>query len=806
LWQDILNLNLNLSSSTKPQPMKNITLTICSTLLTIGALSAQDIYISTKAGGETPTNNIPALQFAMSKPGAIARDTAGDIYFADEDNNTVYMVSASTGNVTVVAGNGQKGFYGDKGAATAAELNQPTGVAVDEQGNVYISDMGNNRIRKVNKTGIIGTVAGNGKAGYKGDGGQADTAEFNKPMSVAVDGGGNLFIADNGNDVIREVVTSGNIETIVGDGKASFGGDGGRADTAKLNSPMCVFVDVSNNIYIADAGNNRIRKVSAGNISTIAGDGTKGFSGDGSAAALAELDAPQAVTVSANGTIYIADAGNNRLRAINKSGIINTVAGTGTPGYNGDMQLGTLAQVNMPAGLVADDSGNVYVADKGNGRIRLVNFRTDTITTFAGGSIGDGQMANFAVLSLPLAVAVDSASNVFIADMGYNRVRRVSGKTDTITTLAGSGHAGFYGDGGMADTAQLNSPSGVAVGDSGNIYIADTKNNRIRMVSVATGIITTVAGNGVGGYSGDGGSALSAELNTPEGVATDASHNIYIADTYNNRIRKIDYATGIITTVAGNGVLAWKGDSGLATAASMAAPTAISFDGAGNMYICDWANFRIRKVKASNKFIYTIAGGGSNTGSGIPASTLQLNNPTGIASDSKGDVYIADKADQLIREIIGDSSYTIGGNGTPGCTGDGGPALYAELYYPAGLALDANDDLFIADEYNDRVREMSPKPLGINEVISNNEKVKVYPNPSSGLFTFSFSHPVPSTRDQGSHLTVYNELGEMIFDEALRQAQGDYQINLGNESHGIYFYRIISEKSELIGSGKLLIQ
>jgi len=211
-------------------------------------------------------------------------------------------------------------------------------------------------------------------------------------------------------------------------------------------------------------------------------------------------------------------------------------------------------------------------------------------------------------------------------------------------------------------------------------------------------------------------------------------------------------------------------------------------------------------VKASNKFIYTIAGGGSNTGSGIPASTLQLNNPTGIASDSKGDVYIADKADQLIREIIGDSSYTIGGNGTPGCTGDGGPALYAELYYPAGLALDANDDLFIADEYNDRVREMSPKPLGINEVISNNEKVKVYPNPSSGLFTFSFSHPVPSTRDQGSHLTVYNELGEMIFDEALRQAQGDYQINLGNESHGIYFYRIISEKSELIGSGKLLIQ
>ena len=456
---------------------------------------------------------------------------------------------AQTSVIRTIAGGGVP-----SGAATNWGINYPQKVAVDSSGNLYIAVSGANQVWVVNSSGNITQVIGNGSSGYSGDGGPASSARLFGPGGVAVDSQGNIFIADTYNNRIRKVA-SGVITTIAGNGTFGDSGDGGTAINATVGQPTGITVDSHGNVYFVDNyyyyyyAFPRIRGIStAGYIITVAGS-TAGFSGDGGSTTSAQLSPnPGGIAVDSNGSLYIADTHNCRIREVS-GGIINTVAGNGACAYSGDGGNATAASLNLPGDVMVDTGGNLYISDSENNRIRKV--AGGVITSIAGNGTdsygGDGGPATAAEMSQPSGVAVDSGGNLFIADPGNNRVREVS--AGIMNTVAGNGTLQAGGDGGIATNARLSYPEKVAVDSSGNVYIADTNNNQIRKVSA--GVITTIAGNGTSGYSGDGGAATSAQLSNPYGIALDSSGNLYIADAFNCVIREV--SGGIITTIAGTG-------------------------------------------------------------------------------------------------------------------------------------------------------------------------------------------------------------------------------------------------------------
>ena len=333
-------------------------------------------------------------------------------------------------------------------------------------------------------------------------------------------------------------------------------------------------------------------------ITTIAGSNTAGYSGDGGAATAGELNNPTALAVDNAFSVYIADTFNYVIRQVQANGIISTIAGVGAPGYGGDGSAATAAGLNLPFGVFVDPAGNVFIGDSGNFVVREVTKSNGFINNIAGqyllsGDTGDGGSANLAELNLPCGVALDSANNLYIADVKNNRIREMSAPSGTISTFAGGGTVGVLGDGGLAFLADLNGPQDVLVAPSGNIYIADTQNHRIRMVS--NGKIYTVAGNGLPGFAGDGDLAVNAELNRPFAIALDNAGNLYIADSGNFRIRRVS-PSGVITTIAGNGHSGYSGDGGPATAATLNYPEGVAVDTQGNVYIADTQNNVIRML------------------------------------------------------------------------------------------------------------------------------------------------------------------------------------------------------------------
>ena len=691
--------------------------------------TSQSQIINTIAGGTGDGGQATNTSFTVC---GIATDNFGNIYIADRGKNLVRKVNAITGVISTVAGNGIEGYGGDGSIATNANLSYPMDVAIDNSGNLYIADQENFRIRKVDiTTGIINTVAGNGIFGFSGDGGLATSASISDIVGVDVDNNNNIYIADASNHRIRRVdAITGIITTIAGNGTQGFGGDGGIAINANLSYPSGVTHDQVGNIYIGDKSNGRIRKVeiSTGIISTFAGNGTSSANnGDGGLAISASLGHPIGVIIDNSGNLFIADEFTQRIRKVaNGTGIISTYTGNGTYGFGGDGGAATLANLGNPFGLAADNSGNIYIGDAGNFRVRKVNSSTGNISTVAGCQcIGDGAQATYANLHNPIGIAINNSGNIFISDIGNNRIRKMNTNTGIISTVVGNGTSGFSGDGSLALSASINNPFGISFDNSGNLFFADQQNNRIRKVDAITGIINTVAGNGIQTFGGDGSPAIYGNLNNPTSVTVDNMGNLYIADFNNHRIRKVTANTGIITTIAGNGAPGFSGDGSTATLASINSPYGIALDNIGNIFFSDSYNHRIRKIDSKTGIIITIAGNGTASFSGDGASAIlaSLNYPNGITIDNLNNIYIADNFNQRIRKVNANSGIitTVAGNGTTGFSGDGGIGIMANLNSPTSIAVDNSGNLYISDMNNQKIRRLSSTIS--NNIISNTQTI-----------------------------------------------------------------------------------
>ncbi|HTB32295.1 MAG TPA: T9SS type A sorting domain-containing protein [Bacteroidia bacterium] len=439
--------------------------------------------------------------------------------------------------------------------------------------------------------------------------------------------------------------------------------------------------------------------------------------------------------------------------------------------------------------------------------------RSQIINTIAGNGVGnfsgDGGPATAAELFYSGFIAFDTAGNLYVADYANVRVRMIN-TSGIINTVAGGGSS--LGNGGPATAAQFNALAGIGTDVEGNLYICDEFDYVVRKVNTS-GIINAFAGNYAYGYgySGDGGPATNAELNLPAGVALDAIGNVYIADMGNCLIRVVD-TTGNIHTFAGNYTYGrgFSGDGGPATAAEFNAPDGITLDRGGNMYISDANNHVVRKVNALG-IISTFAGdyakGAGYSGDGGYATMAELNAPVGLKMDASGNLYIADQGENVVRVVSNRGKIsTCAGNFALGAgySGDGGPATAAELNSPVGLDIDRSGKLYIGDMINNRVRVLDPITTGTNELPVVNGQLMVYPNPTTGVFTISFSHP---ELDAGSQtiVEVYNIMGQKVM-VATRQLADDNLINMSNQPNGIYFYRIIANGGNILGEGKLVIE
>ena len=676
-------------------------------LLTILALlaapaSAQVFRIETILGDFDPLETVPLAEARVRFPSALAIDSAGNLYFVDQDTYRVRKVDAS-GQVSTIAGSGLPGFSGDGGPATSARLgDRVEGLAVDGDGNIYIADTGNYRIRKVDRSGIISTVAGTGAFRTGGDGGPAKIAGLTAIGGLAVDAAGNLYVADTWDDRVRRIDANGIISTVAGTGDAGRSGDAGPAVEARLDRPEGVAIGPSGDIYIADTDNHLVRRVDAsGTITTIVGTGDRGYSGDGGPATEAALSEPRAVAVDSVGNVYIADSANGIVRRVAADGSISTVAGIPPEADPSSVDFSANQSITRPYALIAGLSGELFIADAwGDSILRLDQ---------------DGQVEEHIGLGRPdllhpAGVAIDANGNVFVADTGNHRVIKLD-SSGVVTTLAGNGEIGDGGDGGPAGEAELAFPQDVALDNRGNVYIADSGNNRIRVVDPA-GMMKNVAGTGERDYGGDGRPAEAARLAGPTAIAVEAGGAIYIADTYNYRIRKIDTA-GVIETVAGNGL---EGDiqTGLpATRTPLGLVRDIAVDSMGWIYFPDEGlEGRVLAVDPSGTI--KVAAGGGERGSGAnggPAVGAWLRYPSGVAISGSDTLYIAESFNNAIRRVSPDGIIsTIAGSGEHGYDGDGFPATKFRLNFPGRLAAVTDETLVVLDDGNQRVRLLTAEP------------------------------------------------------------------------------------------------
>lgn len=619
--------------------------------LYVGDYANQLLRKVTSAGVVTTLAGAPGVTGATDGVGSAARfnfmhgvaaDAAGNVYIADSGNNTIRK-TAPDGTVTTFAGTAGVAGSAD-GVGTAATFNFPTGIATDASGNVYVADFANHTIRKITPAGAVTTLAGTGGlAGYADGTGAA--ARFSRPSGLAVDGAGSVYVADSDNQVIRKISPSGVVTTFAGLAGTRGSADGA-ATAARFNDPIAVAVDVSGNVYVADFTNNAVRSITpAGVVSTLAG--TAGFAGaiDG-VGTDARFSGPAAIAVDASGVVFVADSGNSTVRRIDRDAVVTTMAAS--PPLTGAADgTGRDARFTAPRGVATDGAGNVYVADSGNNLIRKVTPGGVTTTLagtpgLTGATDGPGASARF---SLPVAVAVDGAGTVYVADYSNNTIRKIT-PAGNVSTLAGT--AGTRGaTNGTSAAASFNGPIALAVDGAGNVYVADSGNHLIRKITPA-GVVSTYAG--IAGQVGSAdGAAASATFNGPSGITVDAAGNVYVADSGNNTIRKID--TGmVVSTVAGTAGSAGSTDA-VGAAARFSNPAGVVADAAGNLYVADSANGVIRKITPAGMVTTIVGVADGLTGIQTGALPARIAYPFQIAIDASGTLFVTG-ANSILRLIL----------------------------------------------------------------------------------------------------------------------------------------------------------
>ena len=598
----------------------------------------------------------PGNEAILDLPSSVAVDAAGNILISDQANQRIRLLEPN-GTITTICGDGEPGYSGDGEVAENARLNSPSGqsappsgrISLDAFDRIYIADTGNHVVRVIDNDRRIRTIAGTGRRGYSGDGGPATEAQLNTPSDVAVDRDGTVYVADTMNHAIRRIDPDGVITTFAGTGERGFDGDGGRPGAALLDRPYGVEISPEGEVYIADTHNHRVRRVTAdnsalevvvaavpepvevipctdtpGSICTWAGTGRTGFNGDGSERLQTDLYWPFDVEFTPSGRRILLDWNNHAVREILPDGTLTTIMGTYFVG-DGPEDLSDLAEpgadpllvnLNHPTDVMELANGDLVLMAWHNHKIRLLTADSDRVLVLVGRHAdyaGDGGPARDALVNQPPHAVIDGRGNFIFIDQRNQRIRAISDflgqrEDGTITTIAGTGEKGFNGDGpglstrvAFPDGGNPEPSGGMALGADGSLYFADTHNHRIRRIefsgeALSDNMVTTVAGTGEPGFSGDGGPASEAAINFPQDMEIGPDGRLYFADTDNHRVRRIDLASGTIETVAGRGEKGYRGDGGQALDADFNRPFGIAFDAEGALYVSDTFNGRIRKV------------------------------------------------------------------------------------------------------------------------------------------------------------------------------------------------------------------
>jgi sugar lactone lactonase YvrE len=687
----------------------------------------------------------PATQ-AMVEPSDLALGTRGDIFVGEPGQARIRRIRAD-GVIEAYAGNGLEGFSGDGGPASEARLWQPRGIALDGNGNLYIADTWRSRIRRVDAlTGVITTVAGTGTAGFSGDGGPASRADLNLPVQLAFDRAGNLYVLECGNSRVRRIDPAGIISTVAGTGTPGFSGDGGPATAAQINIGDGVFVDVggldvdpAGNIYIADTTNNRIRRIA---------------SATGIITTVAEAAQARAVATDASGNVYFAtnDLGSPQLariikldpqgRTIATFGRDRGVAPDGTPAA--EARLGFIDRVRV------DATGNILFTDFTVLRVRRINIVTGLLETVAGigpRTIGESGPATDAVLgTFNGDIAFDSRGSLVVADGGLNRIRRID-SANRITTIAGSGLFGVIDtDDVPAIDAQIFGAVGIDIPRDGTTLIVDL--HAVRRIG-ADGIIRLAAGNASRdpGLSGDGGPAIGARFLQPFDVASDAAGNLYIADTNNNRVRRVDAASGIVTTVAGSG--APNGFERYGTGATCG-------DGGPATAACINTPYGVAVDRDGNLFISENWQRIRKVDRSGVITTLASVYATKMVLDAAGNLYAVANS-RIVRVSPQGTVTTVAGTGSNGFSGDGGSALAAEIDasgQASGIAISAKGDLYFSDGGNRRIRVVKGAAI-VDRMMSVDRASLTFAATSTGasLSSQTASQTVRLTQSSGAPVT-----------------------------------------------------